>query len=394
MAVAQLKLSEESRNATERGRDLLLSYPGINVRHSNTTLVSHLEGVAEKLRSWGCREALCSAGLFHSVYGTENFRRQTVPISARPKIAAVIGHEAENLAYKFCTLETRNFVCSIEQRLGQMSQTESQALDNASLDMLHLFAANWLEQYPRMRAIQRNNFHRFFATIAEHLVPLAGEEIERIYKFKNHAQPKHEQVQLLSCDNENRELHVLDDLIPIRLQHSLSALMERNIWRYGWKSADTQNKHFFWHSHFAGDNDDGGEVDCESELQNRPLVAPVLQLWQLVRENVGQGHYPVRIYANGHTYGCDGHVHTDSERSSHYTALYYASPEWDENWGGETAFFDPSRKEIIKSVFPRPGRLVFFDGRIPHVARSPSRDCAALRSVIVFKSFCPLPPAS
>jgi SM-20-related protein len=371
--------------------DLLKSYPGVNVRHSGTTLLDHLEGVHRKLEQWGCRADLCHAGLFHSVYGTEHFRRQTIPISARPRVAAVIGDAAEDLAFRFCTLDTRAFVNSIEAQVPPLGdpRRDTFAFAPEDSDLLHLFIANWLEQQPRMRAIQRGNYHSFLAKVGPLLIAPAAREVEQTFEFATTREAKREITMIADAAGTSQELQILDDLVPMHLQHRLSALMERNIWRYGWKSANTQTAHFFWHSHFAGDNDDGGEASCEAELRGRALIAPVLQLWELVHSTLAVGHLPVRVYANGHTYGCDGHVHTDSDRPGHFTALYYAHPNWEANWGGETMFFDAARSDAVRSAFPRPGRLVFFNGNIPHVARSPSRDCPALRSVIVFKSFCP-----
>lgn len=56
------------------------------------------------------------------------------------------------------------------------------------------------------------------------------------------------------------------------------------------------------------------------------------------------------------------------------TALIYCNIEWDIDWGGETIFLDSFEKtsEIIKSIIPKPGRMVLFDSKIPHLARVPN----------------------
>lgn len=380
----------------------LRSYPGVNVRHSGTTLVGHLDGVRQKLEEWQCRPAVCLAGLFHSVYGTEFFRRQTIPIAERPLVRDVIGEEAEELAYQFCTLQTKAFVDEVGRFATRSAQGDpggmASSLSPVSLDLLHVFVANWLEQLPRTRADRRTTYAGFLKAVRPLLLPLAAEEVEALYGFDTPLSPKLATTAVPSPGtgpDQRRnlgEIKILDDFVPMYLRHQLSGLVERNIWRYGWKSADTQTGHSLWHSHFAGDNNDGGETDCEFELHDRPLVAPVLELWHLIRDQLAPGHIPVRVYANGHTYGCDGHIHDDSKRPGHFTSLYYAHPEWDPNWAGETLFYDAARSEIVKAVFPKPGRLIHFNGNILHAARSPSRDCAVLRSVIVIKTFCPPAP--
>lgn len=382
-----------SRDFTQNSEALnfLLVRPGAQVRHSGTTLMEHLVGVYDKLMSWQCRTVVCLAGLYHSVYGTENFHKQTISISERPLVQQVIGGEAERLAHLFCMLNVRRFITEIETDLasagGELGNDDRLSAAD-KLDLLHIFAANWLEQMPRMRSIQRSRHTHLFRKIKPLLAPAAREEIEKVYGFEIAPTPKLIVTNGINCDQTSVAISVLDDFVPSHLRLSLSALTERNIWRYGWKASPTQTGYHFWHSHFAGDNDDS-EASCEAELYDRPLMAPMVALWELIRDNLAVGHVPVRVYANGHTFGGDGHLHTDNERPGHFTSIYYAHADWHVNWGGETVFFDPAGEDVIKSVYPRPGRLVHFPGNIPHAARSPSRDCPALRAVFVVKTFCP-----
>jgi hypothetical protein len=58
--------------------------------------------------------------------------------------------------------------------------------------------------------------------------------------------------------------------------------------------------------------------------------------------------------------------------------------EWKPSWQGETVFHDESG-EIRLSITPKPNRAVFFDARISHAGRAPSRSCPALRVSVAFK---------
>jgi SM-20-related protein len=375
----------------QRAMDFLRSHPGIKMRHSEGTLFNHLEGVYNILKRWECSPSLCYAGLFHSVYGTENFRRQAIPMSARPSVAAVIGAEAEELAFQFCVLNTRAFVGEIEMIASSAGPQKDHAgqLTSSQSDLLTLFVANWIEQFPRMRSMQRSRNMAFFKRAKPFLIPAAADEIEALYGFESLPKTKFNAARKQDLDRNADDIRIIDNFVPLHLQHRISALMERNIWRYGWKAADTQTGHYFWHSHFAGDNDDGGESDCESELEGRPLIIPIIELWHHVKAQLGGDHVLVRAYANGHTFGSDGHLHSDAEAPGHFTSLYYAHPYWEPNWGGETVFFDANKVDVVKAAHPSPGRLVHFKGSIFHAARSPTRDCPALRSVVVLKTFCP-----
>ena len=55
------------------------------------------------------------------------------------------------------------------------------------------------------------------------------------------------------------------------------------------------------------------------------------------------------------------------------------------DWAGETVFYNDQRDDIIRSVYPRPGRIAVFDSRIPHVSRTPSRNCPMVRYTIAIK---------
>ncbi len=111
-------------------------------------------------------------------------------------------------------------------------------------------------------------------------------------------------------------------------------------------------------------------------------------IWQLARarcEELAGGPLRVlRVYANGHTYGLGGSIHRDSDQPGSFTLLYYLNPEWKAEWEGETVFFDGA-EEVALAVKVRPNRAVFFDSRIPHVGRAPSRACPALRVTVAWK---------
>ena len=89
-----------------------------------------------------------------------------------------------------------------------------------------------------------------------------------------------------------------------------------------------------------------------------------------------------RVHANLQMYGDMQFPHHDL--AGGVTAIYYADPEWDEKWLGETVFYDEQR-EPLSTVAPRPGRLAVFDADILHRAGVPSRECYQPRISVAFK---------
>jgi SM-20-related protein len=187
------------------------------------------------------------------------------------------------------------------------------------------------------------------------------------------------------------DVRVEDGCLPAALHEELSGFFQEPIWFYGWKSnsrkARSPNSH--WNVFFAGSMQSAkneAEGSCEAELMGNEFFKPIQDLWQILKAGPLAGHEPVRVYANAHTYGTDGYVHTDSEDINYYSTICYVHQEWNADWAGELVFFKPDRSDILRAVFPRPGRIVSFHGAVPHCARPLSRDCGALRISLVFKT--------
>ena len=53
--------------------------------------------------------------------------------------------------------------------------------------------------------------------------------------------------------------------------------------------------------------------------------------------------------------------------------MFYLNKVWTISYAGETIFTNNEQTEILSSVIPKPGRVVVFDGQIPHCAREVSR---------------------
>ena len=137
--------------------------------HSEADLLSHLQGVQALLQQWGARAAVCDAGLFHSVYGTEYFTQVAVALALRPKVRALIGDEAEMLAHSFATMHRETLYdnlfdgraeFSIRSRLTEevIALTEQQFRDLCDITL-----ANWYEQRLRVpeeiRSLTALEFH-------------------------------------------------------------------------------------------------------------------------------------------------------------------------------------------------------------------------------------------
>tara|TARA_R100000664_G_C2752416_1_gene139713 strand:- start:846 stop:1394 length:549 start_codon:yes stop_codon:yes gene_type:complete len=98
-------------------------------------------------------------------------------------------------------------------------------------------------------------------------------------------------------------------------------------------------------------------------------------------------YYIGQSYASGYLYGTHHEIHTDCQKKDDgYTVMFYLNKAWDVTFAGETIFIDENR-DVQKSIIPKPGRALFFDGSIPHCAREVSRICIDFRIVVTFKYY-------
>lgn len=115
-----------------------------------------------------------------------------------------------------------------------------------------------------------------------------------------------------------------------------------------------------------------------------------LPLWPSTERAValarpGEHYRPYRAYTNYSAYGDMLYTHSDCPpEKRELTALWFLSKTWEPEWGGETMFFDASGDALF-CASPKPGRLVLFDGAIPHVGRPPSRICYTPRFTFAIK---------
>tara|TARA_B000000609_G_scaffold152870_1_gene140770 strand:- start:1226 stop:1765 length:540 start_codon:yes stop_codon:yes gene_type:complete len=90
-----------------------------------------------------------------------------------------------------------------------------------------------------------------------------------------------------------------------------------------------------------------------------------------------------RVYTDLIRFGDRPRSRVEDVGSNNRTIIFYTNDQWHRDWGGETVFYEGD--EIFKSVLPRPGRIVSFDGRIPHSGRPPVTPAHRPRYITVMK---------
>ena len=108
------------------------------------------------------------------------------------------------------------------------------------------------------------------------------------------------------------------------------------------------------------------------------------ELWRQIQDYVGESLTLHDIYINRSSTDeinlahCDNNIHSLS-------ILICLNQEWHRDWAGYTVFFDGmNSNEILKTVIPEPGKAIFFDSRIWHLALPVSK-IAPVRRMMVLK---------
>ena len=161
----------------------------------------------------------------------------------------------------------------------------------------------------------------------------------------------------------------------------------------GKKVLSNINLSFYWGANIL--LADGGQYGGLSE-EGAPNVARsladlgsehlVTRIWERIAAHYGQASFEIRgVFLNGQSHGQDGEIHLDSEEPGKaYTFVVYLNRVWEAGWQGETVLYNDERNEIVTSVIPYPGRLLVFDGSMPHWGRAPAKVFPGLRVTLAF----------
>ena len=181
---------------------------------------------------------------------------------------------------------------------------------------------------------------------------------------------------------------------PEQIQKYYDIAMDMD-WENEWYSTPDMkaDKNRVGYKHISLGGSDTERVDYEIEQDW------VKEIW----EKINPGTKLLRHYLNGHHKGQSGGIHIDGWTGDQYTVIIYLTPDWRPEDGGTIEFWTPNLDDemkamaintpyglngdpnmnIVKSYWPRAGRVVLFDARIPHVARAVESD--KFRVSLVFK---------
>ena len=153
----------------------------------------------------------------------------------------------------------------------------------------------------------------------------------------------------------NLILSVFDEVIPYSLMDMVLAFCKKSTFRLGWPDGDDTdlNLHSTW---------------TKDELKSTGLIPYFDDCIKNTEWFVKNDLH--RIILNVVK---SNDVHYIHHHEGEQVLLYYVNLDWQDGWYGETLFFNPSNiKEVQYTSSFQPGRIILFDGSIPHAIRPQS----------------------
>jgi hypothetical protein len=157
----------------------------------------------------------------------------------------------------------------------------------------------------------------------------------------------------------NKKIEVFDDVFDLNFRQQMFMFVENSLFQLGWSDGSvTENqKYKFLHSIYS--TDDVIRCGLVNEL-NKSGISEILE-----KEKVTL----VKTVVNLSTPADFNFLHAHPEKK---VLLYYPNLVWEDGWHGETLFYNETCDEVVFASAYTPGRIVLFDGNIPHTIRPQS----------------------
>ncbi len=155
------------------------------------------------------------------------------------------------------------------------------------------------------------------------------------------------------------KLKVFDDIIPFWLRLELFQFCSYSTFTLGWADLPKPDEKHTPNLHSTWDQDDlskSGIIPYIDKCidQTSWFNSKVLKTVELNMITSNDVHY----------------IHTHPQQN---VALYYVNMNWKDGWYGETMFHNEyDIDDVIFTSVYKPGRIILFDGHIPHAIRPQS----------------------
>jgi SM-20-related protein len=154
-------------------------------------------------------------------------------------------------------------------------------------------------------------------------------------------------------------IDVFDGLVNAVLRSQIIAYILGSAFRIGWPDASHGPKSIYKCMHSGYTKEELIASGLGNVILSSPEIAPFIEGKEITKCVVNLTRA--------------GDVHfTHSHPIGETVVLYYANLDWLPEWWGETMFYNDDGASIVHASRYTPGRIVVFDGTIPHAIRPQS----------------------
>ncbi|MBV7334611.1 hypothetical protein KFU94_41520 [Chloroflexi bacterium TSY] len=164
----------------------IISLGAADIAHTEKTYLAHAIGVYNDLKAWGCDEGFSRTGLFHSIYGTQQFQGFTLPLERQSELRSLIGDYAEKICFVNCFMDRASLDAQLDQTEGPYTIIHRETGEEMILtkdeydDLVRLHLCDLLEQVERSQAWDARRIA--FRKMAERLGGVALEAYDRVFE--------------------------------------------------------------------------------------------------------------------------------------------------------------------------------------------------------------------
>ena len=151
-------------------------------------------------------------------------------------------------------------------------------------------------------------------------------------------------------------IETLDNAFSVNTRARYYDIFKKSNFNIGWEDTneiETQSNKFLYSEYREKDLD---RLSLAKDICNTEFGREIFTKYSVSRCVLNLSK-PGDIYIN--------HTHIQSK-----VLLYYGNIRWQDEWCGETLFYNDNMKEILFASPYIPGRFILFDGNLPHTIRA------------------------
>ena len=157
--------------------------------------------------------------------------------------------------------------------------------------------------------------------------------------------------------SNNKNIYVFDNMFELNDRNQAYGFAKNSYFRLGWKDGISEETVKYEYIHSKYSQEDLEKLRIYHKMMN-------CEIGEFVKDMTLS-----KAMLNLSTPSDVNFIHAHPED---IVILYYVNLEWQNGWHGETLFYDETFSNVEFASPYTPGRVVIFDGRIPHTIRPQS----------------------